>query len=59
MTAEIKPAAAPDKKEVHEPSRELNVDELASVVGGAPSAKPSAKLETYLTITLNNTMISG
>jgi hypothetical protein len=49
MTTSIKIAAK--SKQVREPSRELNADELALVAGGTPSAKPSATPKEFLTFT--------
>jgi hypothetical protein len=56
MTTAIKIAAT--SQQVREPTRELTADELALVIGGAPSAAPK-KPEVYLTYTMENTMISG
>ena len=56
MTTAIKTAAT--SQQVREPTRELTADELALVIGGAPSAAPK-KPQVYLTYTMENTMISG
>jgi hypothetical protein len=44
MTTVIKTAAT--SQQVREPTRELTADELALVIGGAPSAKGDQPMET-------------
>ena len=39
--------------------RELSVDELDAVAGGVAINKPAPPQREYLTLTLENTMISG
>ena len=57
MTTAIKTAAT-SQQQVREPTRELTVDQLALVIGGAPSAAPKNP-PVYYTITMENTMISS
>jgi hypothetical protein len=56
MTTAIKTAAT--TRQVREPTRELTVDQLALVIGGAPSAAPK-KPPVYYTVSMENTMISS
>jgi hypothetical protein len=56
MTTALKTAAT--SQQVREPTRELTMDELVQVSGGAPKAAPKSP-PAYYTITLENTMISG
>jgi hypothetical protein len=58
MTPVIKTAAT-SQQQVRELTRELTVDELVQVSGGAPSAAPKKDPQVYRTYTLENTMISG
>jgi hypothetical protein len=57
MTTAIKNTAT--SKQVPEPSRELNADELALVTGGTPSAVTKNSPEPYLMYTFQNTAMSG
>ena len=57
MTTAIKTAAT-SQQQVREPTRELTVDELALVIGGAPSAAPKNP-PVYLTMTMDHVMVSS
>ena len=49
----------PNKKDAVAESGELTEGQLNSVSGGGKNTSKSGKLDTYLTITLENAMISG